>query len=49
MGRDNMELKRLSEHIWYMPHEEKEINPEICVEGHWVPVETDDTLQDLLS
>ena len=27
----------------------KEINPGICVEGHWVPVETDDTLQDLLS
>lgn len=26
----------------------REINPEICVEGHWVPVETDDTLSDLL-
>ena len=25
----------------------KEINPEICVEGHWVPVETSDTLADL--
>lgn len=27
----------------------KEINPEICVEGHWVPVETEDTLSDLMS
>ena len=26
----------------------KEIDPDICVEGHWVPVETDDTLADLL-
>ncbi|WP_026491951.1 MBL fold metallo-hydrolase [Butyrivibrio sp. XPD2002] len=25
----------------------KEISPEICVEGHWVPVETSDTLADL--
>ena len=24
------------------------LNPQICVEGHWVPVETDDTLNDLL-
>ena len=27
----------------------KKINPHICVEGHWVPVETDATLTDLLS
>ncbi|WP_022933480.1 MBL fold metallo-hydrolase [Treponema bryantii] len=27
----------------------KTINPTICMEGHWVPVETDDTLNDLLS
>lgn len=33
--------KKLAEKI-------KKINPEICVEGHWVPVETDDTLSDLL-
>ena len=26
----------------------KEIDSDICVEGHWVPVETDDTLADLL-
>ena len=26
----------------------KSINPETCVEGHWVPVETSDTLSDLL-
>ncbi len=25
------------------------INPETCVEGHWEPVETDDTLNDLLN
>ena len=25
------------------------LNPQICMEGHWVPVETDDTLNDLLS
>ena len=33
-----MELKRLTEHIWYL-----------CVEGHWVPVKTEDTLSDLMS
>ena len=27
----------------------KKINPETCVEGHWVPVETEDTLNDLMS
>lgn len=27
----------------------KEIHPEICVEGHWVPVNTEDTLSDLMS
>ena len=27
----------------------REINPEICVEGHWVPVHPDDTLADLMS
>ena len=27
----------------------KVINPETCVEGHWVPVETSDTLGDLLT
>ncbi len=26
----------------------REIDPDICVEGHWGPVETDDTLEDLL-
>ena len=26
----------------------KAINPKICVEGHWEPVDTDDTLGDLL-
>ena len=26
----------------------KSINPQICVEGHWVPVEPDDTLNDLM-
>lgn len=26
----------------------KSINPQLCVEGHWVPVETDDTLNDLM-
>ena len=26
----------------------KKIDPEICVEGHWTPVETSDTLADLL-
>lgn len=25
------------------------LNPQTCMEGHWVPVETDDTLNDLLS
>ena len=25
----------------------KRINPEICVEGHWIPVDTEDTLADL--
>ncbi|MBP3743157.1 MAG: MBL fold metallo-hydrolase [Treponema sp.] len=25
------------------------LNPQICMEGQWVPVETDDTLNDLLS
>ena len=25
------------------------LNPQICMEGHWMPVETDDTLNDLLS
>lgn len=25
----------------------KSLNPEICVEGHWVPVDTEDTLADL--
>ena len=29
MGRDNMELKRLSEHIWYMPHEEERDRPNL--------------------
>ena len=27
----------------------RKINPVTCLEGHWVPVETDDTLNDLLS
>ncbi|MBO4807618.1 MAG: MBL fold metallo-hydrolase [Lachnospiraceae bacterium] len=27
----------------------KSINPEICVEGHWTPVDTQDTLDDLMS
>ena len=27
----------------------KRLNPEICVEGHWMPVETADTLVDLMS
>ncbi len=69
-----MELKKLTEHIWYktlflgdsnckdfytgikskelcekLADKIKEINPEICVEGHWVPVETEDTLSDLMS
>jgi hypothetical protein len=26
----------------------KALNPETCVEGHWEPVETSDTLADLL-
>ena len=26
----------------------KSLNPETCVEGHWVPVSTDDTLNDLM-
>ena len=26
----------------------KELNPETCMEGHWVPVETSDTLDDLM-
>ena len=41
-GRDEKLAHKLADKI-------KEINPEICVEGHWVPVETDDTLQDLLA
>ena len=75
-----MELKKLSEHIWYMPYESerdrpnlgyvkgdnwslaidaalcnkladtiRHLNPQICMESHWVPVETDVTLNDLLS
>jgi glyoxylase-like metal-dependent hydrolase (beta-lactamase superfamily II) len=27
----------------------KSINPVICVEGHWIPVDTEDTLNDLMS
>ena len=27
----------------------KALNPETCVEGHWVPVETEDTLNDLMN
>lgn len=27
----------------------KEIDPEICLEGHWVPADTEDTLNDLMS
>ena len=27
----------------------REINPEICMEGHWVPVNPEDTLADLMS
>ncbi len=27
----------------------KRIDPEICVEGHWTPVDTQDTLNDLMS
>lgn len=27
----------------------REINPELCVEGHWMPVNTEDTLSDLMS
>ena len=27
----------------------RRINPEICMEGHWVPAETEDTLADLMS
>ena len=26
----------------------REINPDICVEGHWIPVATEDTLADLM-
>jgi len=26
----------------------RQLNPQTCVEGHWVPVETGDTLNDLL-
>ena len=41
-GGKNPELcKKLAEKI-------KTINPEICVEGHWQPVETEDTLNDLM-
>ncbi len=58
-----MELKRLTEHIWYMPFETgikredlcrklestiRMIGPKICVEGHWVPVDVEDTLKDLM-
>ena len=38
--KDELLSKRLYETI-------KSINPEICVEGHWVPVDTEDTLADL--
>ena len=27
----------------------RQLNPQACLEGHWVPVETDDTLNDLLN
>ena len=27
----------------------KKIGPEICVEGHWTPVDTQDTLDDLMN
>ncbi|WP_167562731.1 hypothetical protein WAA20_16725 [Butyrivibrio fibrisolvens] len=27
----------------------KEIDPKICLEGHWEPVETSDTLADLMT
>ena len=26
----------------------RRLNPKTCLEGHWVPVETDDTLNDLM-
>ena len=27
----------------------REINPDLCVEGHWIPIATEDTLADLMS
>jgi glyoxylase-like metal-dependent hydrolase (beta-lactamase superfamily II) len=40
-GKDPVLSRKLADTI-------KEIDPDICVEGHWVPVQTDDTLADLL-
>ncbi|MBR6403358.1 MAG: MBL fold metallo-hydrolase [Eubacterium sp.] len=39
--KDKTLCKKLSDKV-------QEINPEICVEGHWVPIETSDTLADLM-
>ena len=40
-GKDKSLCEKLSDTI-------VSINPAICVEGHWTPVETDDTLSDLM-
>ena len=40
--KDSALCKKLADTI-------RRLNPQTCVEGHWVPVETDDTLNDLLS
>ena len=72
-----MELKKLSEHIWFMPYESERDRPnlgyvkgnkwslaidaghsdnhvkefysllETCMEGHWVPVTTENSLEEL--
>ncbi|MBO4637093.1 MAG: MBL fold metallo-hydrolase [Clostridiales bacterium] len=39
--KDRIKAEKLAENI-------RKIDPEICVEGHWTPVETEDTLSDLL-
>ena len=38
--KDEVRSKKLADKI-------REIGPEICVEGHWIPAETEDTLNDL--
>ncbi len=42
-----MELKRLSEHS-ELAEKNRSTGAATCVEGHWQPVETEDTLADLL-